>query len=135
MFQPAKSRPEPALDVLEAAAVHLLIQLVFGGRIGAGVLEEENVESAVAVEVEEGGAGPHDLRHEVGAVGRAGVVNEVEADAVGGVLEPAGIGRRRVHDGRRPGGPAAGRADQDRRQDCGAGEEAYGLGGCDGRGG
>ena len=91
------SRPEPCADVLEAAAGKLVEELV-AGAVRAAVLQQINVEEAVAVEVEQSGPRADDLRHEVAARG-AGVVDEVQADLVRHVLEPARIGRRR-DDGR-----------------------------------
>ncbi len=84
-------------DVLEATAGKLVEELV-AGAVRAAVLQQINVEEAVAVEVEQSGPRADDLRHEVAARG-AGVVDEVQADLVRHVLEPARIGRRR-DDGR-----------------------------------
>ncbi len=65
--------------VLEAAVGQLLKKLVTGRGIGPAVLQQVNVEKTVVIEIEQGGAGAHDLRHEITA-DRPGVVDEIEAD-------------------------------------------------------
>jgi hypothetical protein len=110
-------------DVLEAAAGELPIQAVGRFRLGAGVLEQVEIEQAVVVEVEEGDAGAHDLRQEV-AVGRlAGVVDEIEAPGGADLGEPRGS-RRRVGLLRRAVGLLAARQQtahgQDHQQDPGS---------------
>src|SRR5205085_11864266 len=76
----------------EFPVLGLLEEAVGGGRVGPAVLDQVDVEQAVVVEIEEGGAGAHDLWKEVRA-GRPGVMSEIEADFLGHVLEPFGPGR------------------------------------------
>src|SRR5262249_51405182 len=75
--------PGAGADVLKLAAGELPEEPVGGFRLGPGVLQEEDVQAAVAVEVEQGGAGPDDLGEEVAVLGHGPrVVDEVQADLV-----------------------------------------------------
>src|SRR6516165_3259048 len=77
----------PLAYVGEFAVGSLPKQAIGGPRLRPTILEEVNVEPAVVVEVEKGGARTHDLRHEIIAHG-SGVVNKVKADFVGDVYKP-----------------------------------------------
>ena len=59
----------------------------------AAVVDEVEVEQSVAIEVEEGGTGAHDLRHEEAVTGGdwPGIVDEVQASCLRDILEPGRV--------------------------------------------
>src|SRR5262249_46354094 len=90
-------QPRASAYVLEGAIRFLMVQLVLGS-IWSAVVDEISVEPAVVVVIKEGGAGTHDLRHEM-LPWPAGVMEELNAGLFGDVLEPSWwgrLGRRRV---------------------------------------
>src|SRR5262249_53902491 len=78
-------------DVLERPVGLLAIQPVGGLAGRRAVVQQQDVEPAVVVEVEEGATRPHDARHPVITYG-LGVVVEADAALLGDVLEQDGTG-------------------------------------------
>ena len=56
----------------------------------ATIVEQVDVQFAIAVGVKQRRAGANDLRHEIVAVARSGVMHEIEANALRDVLKPFG---------------------------------------------
>src|SRR5262249_32686890 len=78
-------------DVPEGAGGALAEEAVAGRGVGPPVVDEVDVEPAVVVEVEQGDAGAHDLRHEV-AADRARLVAEVKAGRGRNLFKPRRFG-------------------------------------------
>jgi len=79
--------------VLVTSVLLLPVEGILRGRFRAGILEEEEIEPAVAVAVEHGASRADDLRQEV-RPRRPGLVPELDAERVGDVGEPLGARRR-----------------------------------------
>ena len=64
MLWPAMSSPEPGADIAERAVFFLVKEPIGGLGVRPGVIKEINVQKAVVVEIEQGGAGADDLRQQ-----------------------------------------------------------------------
>src|SRR5262249_60033638 len=73
----------------EATGRPLRVETIGGPEMGPAVGQQVNVEAAIVVVVEKGGPGADDLGKEILA-GGPGVVDEVEAELRGDLLEPGG---------------------------------------------
>ena len=71
-----------------------MFEQAIGTALRPPIIHEVDVQSAVAVEVEKGGPGACHLRHEVLVVHWSGIVDEIESDFIGDVLEPRHLGVR-----------------------------------------
>ena len=83
-----KVQAGPHRNVLKSAVRFLPIKTVNGFRIRASIREEEQIEPSITIEIGDGTTGPHDLGKLIPAQLTAGIVDEIESDAIGHVFEP-----------------------------------------------
>jgi hypothetical protein len=66
-----------------------MIETILRLRFGPCIVHQIDIQSAVAVKIEEGPTGAHLLRHVV-STGRSAIVREIEAYLLGDILKPVG---------------------------------------------